>query len=304
MEINLLEKTELRIVDLRMNTVNLSRVAAIIADVLALPTEKVLVIDVRDDHMCLDILEKTLEINQIIGKEQEILDRLKEVPGLGITETTRIESTGIMGMINVDTLETESVVATMQVITNDIERNVLQRALVYATGFEVKQGMIKDTNSPFLVDLLQDAGYRAEFGGILDDNLSLIRFKLQDAADRGFGLVITTGGVGAEDKDFSIEALTALDRDAAILWLAKFTEGQGRHVKAGIRTGVGQVGLTTYICLPGPHDEVVAAAAVLKQYCTPAKRIDKIRLANDIAEILRDKLRGKHWHNNHHHNHN
>ncbi len=299
MELNLLEKTELRITNLKLNNVNLTTVAEIVAQTLGLPADKVLVIDVRENHICLDILEKTVTMQQITGKEAEILTRLQAIDGLELSDESRVDSTGIMGLINIDRLEAGAVIAATQAMVNDIERNVLSRALVYSTGFEVKQGMIKDTNAPFLVKFLTRLGYRAEFGGILDDNLSAIRYKLQEAADKGYGLVITTGGVGAEDKDFSIEALTAVDPDAATLWLAKFAEGQGRHVKSGIRTGVGQLGITTYISLPGPHDEVTAAAAAIKQNCCAGERIDKIKLANEVANILRDKLRGKKW--SHHH---
>ena len=71
-------------------------------------------------------------------------------------------------------------------------------------------------------------------------------------------------------------------------------------MKEGVRIAVGQYGLTTYISLPGPHDEVEASAAALRKFCT-AGRVDKIALANAIAEILRDKLRNKqaHWHAHH-----
>lgn len=301
MELNLLEKTELRITNLNMNNVNLTAIAETVAEILDLPAKKVLVIDVREDHICLDLLEKTIDMRQVIGKEEQIIDRLKTIDGLTVTADTRIESAGIMGLIGVDQVDAEELVSTTQEMVNDIERNVLSRVLVYATGFEVKRGMIEDTNSPFLIELLQDSGYRADFGGILDDNLAVIRNKLLDAADRGYGLVITTGGVGAEDKDFSVEALTSIDAEAATPWIATFTQGQGRHVKAGVRIGVGQSGLTTYLSLPGPHDEVVAVKPALQSFCSAGKRIDKTGLANNIASILRAKLRGKHFA---HHEHN
>jgi hypothetical protein len=116
-----------------------------------------------------------------------------------------------------------------------------------------------------------------------------------DAVDRGYGLVITTGGVGAEDKDFSVEAMTRIDPEAATPWIVKFEVGTGRHVKEGVRIGVGQCGLTTIVNLPGPHDEVVAAGDVLRRHCRTG-RIDKAALAAETAAVLRDKLRHKHWH--------
>ena len=69
-------------------------------------------------------------------------------------------------------------------------------------------------------------------------------------------MIITTGGVGAENKDFSVEAIERLDADAATPYIAKFVMGHGRHSKEGIRIGVGQMGITKYIALPGPNDEV------------------------------------------------
>jgi molybdenum cofactor synthesis domain-containing protein len=296
MQLNLLEKTELRIYGLELQQVNLGQVAAKVAQVLGLEPSKVLVVDVRDDHICLDILAKTVDIRQVIGKQTALLNELKGVEGLVLKEGAYVDSSGIMGLIGYEELDTNEIVARTEALGSEIEKRVLQRAIVYATGFEVQRAMIEDTNSPFLVALLAKQGYHAEFGGILEDDIGAIARQLGDAVDRGFGLVITTGGVGAEDKDFSIEALTRLDPDAATPWIVKFQAGTGRHVKDGVRIGVGQYGLTTLISLPGPHDEVVAAAAALQQRCTGA-RVDKVALANDIAQILREKLR----HKRHHH---
>jgi molybdenum cofactor synthesis domain-containing protein len=296
MQLNLLEKTELRIYGLELQQVNLGHVAAKVAQVLGLEPSKVLVVDVRDDHICLDILAKTVDIRQVIGKQTALLKELKGVEGLVLKEGAYVDSSGIMGLIGYEELDANEMVARTEALGSEIEKRVLQRAIVYATGFEVQRAMIEDTNSPFLVALLAQQGYHAEFGGILEDDIGAIARQLGDAVDRGFGLVVTTGGVGAEDKDFSIEALTRLDPDAATPWIVKFQAGTGRHVKDGVRIGVGQYGLTTLISLPGPHDEVVAAAAALQQRCTGA-RVDKVALANDIAQILREKLR----HKRHHH---
>jgi molybdenum cofactor synthesis domain-containing protein len=295
MELNLLEKTEVRIYGLMMRTVNLSEVAATVAAVLGLPSDKVLVVDVREDHICLDLLVKTVDMGQVAGKEKALLDALRAIDGLGVSDEAYVDSAGIMGLISGDEAEAADVVARTEAMVSGIEQAVLRRAMVFATGFEVANKMIEDTNSPYLLDLLADQGYQAEFGGILADDVSLIARKLGDAVDQGYGLIITTGGVGAEDKDFSVEALTRVDSAAATPWIVKFEVGTGRHVKAGVRIGVGQCGLTTIINLPGPHDEVVAAGEALRRHCRTG-RIDKTALAADVAEILRGKLRHKHWH--------
>ena len=296
MELNLLEKTELRIHGLELSGVNLNELAARVAQVLELPANQVLVIDVREDHVCLDLLTPKINIRQIAGREQAVLKALTLMEGLTVGENARIESSGILGLIAYDQNEALEIAALSQKMGSEIESNILRRALVFATGFEVKKEMIEDTNSPFLIDLLQKQGYAAEFGGILDDDLDIIANKLMEATERGFGLVITTGGVGAEDKDFSVEAMNRIDRQAATPWIVKYEQGTGRHVKAGVRIGVGQYGLTTLINLPGPHDEVMAVAPVLQAHCNRGL-INKELLANDLVQVLRAKLsiKKKHW---------
>lgn len=298
MELNLLHKTELKIMSCALSSVNLSDLAAAVAEVLELPQSKVLVVDVREDHVCLDILEKSLDIEQIIGKERVLIERLAQIPGVHISPSTYIDSTGIMGLIGCDESEAKSITINVREVADEIKKNILSRAIVYSTGFEVKAKMIEDTNAPFLMDLLKDQGYKVKFGGIIEDDISSLRYSLSDAADRGFGLVITTGGVGAEDKDFSVEALLTIDPEAATPWLVKFERGTGRHVKDGVRIGVAQMGLTTYISLPGPHDEVIAAAEAIRSHCR-CDSIDKSSLANDIAAILRRKLTWKEHHMGH-----
>lgn len=300
MQLNLLEKTEIKVYGLILDNANLSLTAQKAAEVLELPSESVLVVDVRPDHICLDILEKNVDMRQITGKAQAILNGLKQVAGITVTNEAYVDSAGIMGLIAFDEQQAEQVIVRTQQMAGEIEQAVLKRAMVFATGFEVKNGMITDTNTPFLLQLLEAEGYHAQFGGILDDDAGVIQRKLADTVERGFGLIITTGGVGAEDKDFSVEATTALDKEAATPWIVKFQQGTGRHVKAGVRIGVGQVGLTTLINLPGPHDEVVASSEALRRHCRIG-RIDKQALAEDLAGILRAKLGGIDWKQKHQH---
>lgn len=294
MKLNLLEKTELRVQNVVMKDLNLTDIATIVAEVLELPSEKVLVIDVRSNHFCLDILEKNISIQQIIGKEKMLLNKLRQIPGLIVTPEAFIDSRGIMGLIHCDEIQADHIVTRTRDMLTEIERNILARTLVYSTGFELEQAMIEDTNSPYLLDILQKNGYKVEFGGIIPDSKGAISSKIMDAIDRGFGLVITTGGVGAEDKDFSVDALKAIDPEALTPYIVQFEKGTGRHVKDGVRIGIGKIGLATIINLPGPHDEVVAAAEVLKKYCC-AGWIDHVGLANEVAQVLREKLHQNNW---------
>ena len=94
--------------------------------------------------------------------------------------------------------------------------------------------MIEDTNSPFLLQVLAQLGYRAESrGSIMRMTPASLPTKLSDAAERGFGLVITTGGVGAEAKDCSVEALTNVDPQAATPWIVKFRPALAVMSKTG-----------------------------------------------------------------------
>ena len=74
---------------------------------------------------------------------------------------------------------------------------------------------------------------------------------------RGFGLIITTGGVGAESKDHSVEAVLKLDPHAITPWILKFTPDMKRHHKEAVRIAVGRVGICRIVSLPGPHAEVL-----------------------------------------------
>jgi len=299
MEINLLEKTELRINRVELRQANLTDVAAKVASVLNLPRSEVLVVDVRSDHICLDILARTIDIRQVIGKEKILLDELRTVDGVVLQDNAYVDSSGILGVIGCKENEAAEIISRTAIVGSSLERGVLRRAIVFATGFEIEQKMIKDTNSPHLLAMLTRQGYTAQFGGVVGDDVNVITRKLQEAAEQWFGLVITTGGVGAEDKDYSIEALTRLDSKAATPWIVKFQKGVGRHVKEGVRIGVGQCGWTTFVNLPGPHDEVIASSSAITKHCNTGP-IDKVALANDIAEVLREKLRCKNGGGFHH----
>ena len=127
-------------------------------------------------------------------------------------------------------------------LQEQIAQRLAKRAKVFPTGAEVISGQIKDTNTPFLVQELKSLGFTVATSPALPDQMSRIVHSLRDAVEEGYGLIITTGGVGAEGKDQSVEALLALDPDAATPYVLKFTKGQGRHAKDGVRLGVGPFG--------------------------------------------------------------
>lgn len=300
MGLNLLEKTELWVNGITLDNVNLTALAGTVAGVLGLSEEEVLVVDVRPSNITLDILASDIPQENIVGKEQEILDALALIPGVTLYPDTYLHSNGILGQIcgSMSEDERSRIVEQVARMTEEMRENVLRRAIVFPTGFELSQGLIEDTNTPYLCGLLEQAGYRVTVGEIMMDELSDVHEKLSDALNRGFGLIVTTGGVGAEDKDHTVEGILTIDKDAAVPYIVKFEKGTGRHVKDGVRIGVGRQGLSTMVALPGPHDEVELAAPVLLQGLL--EEWDKHKLAERLAAVLAEKWRHKHMH---HHNH-
>jgi molybdenum cofactor synthesis domain-containing protein len=164
---------------------------------------------------------------------------------------------------------------------------VARRACVFSSGSEVISGKIEDTNSPYLVQTLTEAGFRAEFGGIIQDSVPAAVSALEAAMMRGFGLIITTGGVGAESKDQSVEAVLKLDPHAATPWILKFTPDMKRHHKEGVRIAVGRVGICRIVSLPGPHAEVLLGSRALIEGLKAG--LDDAALAESIASVIRER---------------
>ena len=298
MGLNLLEKTELWINNITLDNANLTRMAGTLAEVLKLDNDKVLVVDVRPNHITFDIMEKNIEQENIIGKEKEILEKLESIEGVKLYDDTYIHSNGILGTICYEQDNATEIIENINSMEKEITERISKRAIVYPTGFELKEGLIEDTNTPFLKEFLENEGYKVTVGKIIDDDIDIASYHLSDALSRGFGLIITTGGVGAEDKDKSVEALLRVDKEAAVDYIVKFEKGTGRHVKDGVRIGVGQVGISKIVTLPGPNDEVRLAAPVLIECLN--RNSDKMIISRKLSEVIAKKLMNKkHMHHRH-----
>jgi molybdenum cofactor synthesis domain-containing protein len=303
-DINLLNKTEIWINNIRLENTNLTLLAEEVADVLGLPKNMVLVVDVRDNHITLDVLQQHINPESVFGKQKELLDRLSKLSGVKIFEDTDIHSAGILGMIGLDEDQAKEVIEKSNEMAVKIQSMLSKRVIVFPTGFEVKRGMIEDTNTPMLKEALESEGFKVTVGQILDDDLDFIAGNIRRAVDYGYGLVLTTGGVGAEDKDKTVEGILKVDPEAATPYIVKFKQGTGRHEKEGVRIGVGQVDQTLIIALPGPNDEVKIGLSVILNALKEGT--SKEALAHKLAEALREKLRTKfhHMHEKQMHNHN
>lgn len=288
-EINLLQKTELWIEGITLQNARLDEIAEKVAQVLELEPGEVMVVDVREDYMVLDVLRPVLKANQIAGKGKEILREISGIQGVKLLPKASIHSEGALGWICLDEDDYRSAISKASEMGEEIQRRVAKRAIVFSTGFEVEEGLIEDTNFQLIAKRLKENGYSVCFGGVLPDREGAISYRLQKALDEGFGLILTTGGVGAEEKDRTVEALLRVDPQAATPYILKFDVGTGRHVKDGVRIAVGKVGLSRLIALPGPTREVEVGLNRLLEGLD--RGWDDVKIAEHIASGLREKWR-------------
>lgn len=262
-DVQLLDKTEVWVRDIHLDGVDLPALARAAAAALNLDGEKVFVTDVRDGCVVFDVLAARVALEDVTGKMDVLLAALARVPGVTIGAAATVHSEGILGVIGVPRADASAYLDASAKLERQIAAYTASRVAIVSTGFEVVAGMVEDTNFTAARNALGAAGYEVVFGGVAGDSDREIAGLVARLASEGFGFVITTGGVGAEDKDRTIEALQLLDPDLATAILAQYTVGHGRHVKAAVRVGVGRLGWTRLIALPGPTHEVAAALAVI-----------------------------------------
>lgn len=292
-EYDLLRKTELRIDDIHLSNANLSAIAATTADVLGLEPAKVLVVDYRDGTLVLDIHNTYVDAFAIVGQEEALLESLGALPGVEVTDRTSVYSQGMLGWIGLDRDRTIKALKQGEKMAADILRNVANRVIVFSSGAEVEKREIEDTNLPTIMESLTNEGFKVSRGEVLKDDRLSITAKIREASETGgYGIIITTGGVGAEDKDQTVEAVKEVDPGAATPYICHYEVGTGRHVKDGVRIAVGEYNGTLIVSLPGPNEEVRASLGPLVQGLKAG--FEKDDLAEAIAENLRAILRDKH----------
>ncbi|MGF7396458.1 molybdopterin-binding protein [Thermoanaerobacterium thermosaccharolyticum] len=287
MEWDLLEKTTFQINGINLNDANLTEISEETSKVLGLKPSELMIVDVRPGFIIFDVLKRSVKAESIAGKQKELLQTLQKLPGVTLDENCSVHSEGVLGLIALDEEEAKDMIYKSKILTDEVRNNIKKRAIVFASGEEVISKKIVDTNSPYIIDSLRNAGFKAEFGGILKDELKSTVIALKEAIEDGYGLIITTGGVGAEDKDFNIESICQLDNDAATPWILKFKPDFKRHHKDGVRIGVGQVGISTLVALPGPHEE--AKIGIHRLIEGLEKGFNKVQLAEYIVSALRQR---------------
>lgn len=299
MSLNLLEKTELWINNVTLDNANLTLLAETVSDVFGIEKSKVLVVDVRPKHITLDILERDIPEEKIIGKEKKILEAISKISGVCISDDTYIHSNGILGLICLDENNSAEMKITVTKMVDEIKNKISKRAIIFPTGFELKEKLIEDTNTPYLKHLLENEGYKVDIGDIISDEIWDVENKLSEAVSKAYGLIITTGGVGAEDKDKTVEGVLRIDPEAATPYIVKFTQGTGRHVKDGVKIAVGSVGPSLIVSMPGPNEEVQIASNTLL-HCIE-NDCDKHETAQQISSALAAKLSNNTFNHEKHH---
>jgi molybdenum cofactor synthesis domain-containing protein len=292
MEFDLLNKTELRIERIQLQNANLNEVASVAAEILGLDPSEVLVTDVVDDILTLDILRQNINAYAFIGKQKPLFKALRRIPGVHVTNDTSICSEGMLGWIALDESEARASLERSEELAEEIRHQISKRALILSTGTELQNNQIIDTNKPYIAKELESEGFHITLGPTLNDDLNFITGYLRQAVGGGgYGLIVTTGGVGAEHKDCTVEALLALDPLAATPYTCRFEIGTGRHTKDGVRIGVAEISGTLIVALPGPHSEVKKGLKALLEGLS--KKLNKAQLAEAIAVVLRNDLRKK-----------
>ena len=289
---DLMNKTELTIRRITLRNADLAQVADAVAVTLGLERGAVLVTDALGDQVVVDVLRRGVDPHALVGKKQELRRRLSEIPGVECTDDTEFFSKGMLSWIALEPAEGEEILRRSEAMAQEIRRRLERTAVVFSTGAEVVGGQVMDTNAPFIRTRLEAEGYAVKLGGALKDDEVLIAARLRQAADDGYGLVLTTGGVGAEDKDRTIEAVLLADPGAATPHIVRYELGVGRHRhKDMVRIAVGRIGGTLVVSLPGPNDEVQVGVGALVQGL--ASGAEKEALAEAIAARLRERLREK-----------
>ncbi len=261
--VQLLEKTEVWLHGISLDNANLPDLAKAVAAVLSLPHDKVFVTDVRPQMVVLDILVPRVELEQVTGKQDDLLCAIAAIPGVTLAEDATVHSEGILGVIGTPREEVERYLADARKLEAQIAGYASRRVAVVSTGSEILAGEIEDTNFAAIREAMQAAGFEVEFGGVAGDSQAEIAGIVARLSGEGYGIILTTGGVGAEDKDHTVEAMERLDPQLATAVLARYTRGHGRHVKDAVRIAIARLGWSTVFALPGPTHEVKLALPII-----------------------------------------
>lgn len=292
--VQLLGKTEIWMQGVHLDNANLPEIANRAAEVLSIAQDKVFVTDVRPSLVVLDVLQPKVGLEQVVGRQPEIFAAISKIDGVTVEDGAEIHSEGVLGVIGSTREQAKSMVENAERMDKQIREYASGRVAVVSTGSEMVNGEVKDTNFEAISEFLSEAGFEVFYGGVAGDTEREIAGLIARLSGEGYGLIISTGGVGAEDKDHTIEAVEGLDPDLSIAILAQYKKGHGRHVKDAVRICVGTLGWSTIIALPGPTHEVKLALPVIVEQLQAGTTA--ATLVEAIAVPIRDTLPAVHHH--------
>jgi competence/damage-inducible protein CinA-like protein len=81
------------------------------------------------------------------------------------------------------------------------------RAGIVVTGTEVLSGRVSDRNGPWLSERLREVGVDHAYTAIVGDRPQDIEAALRFMAERGMGIILTTGGLGPTADDLTAEVV-------------------------------------------------------------------------------------------------
>ena len=160
------------------------------------------------------------------------------------------------------------------------------RVVVLSTGDELaepgttlKDGQIYNSNRYLLLALLQQLGFTAIDGGMIDDDAQVTQRRLLELSEQG-DVIISSGGVSAGDEDHVKKALEAIGK--LNLWKIA--------VKPGKPLAFGHINNAAFFGLPGnPVSALVTFLLFVKPYLLKAQG------AADVAPQLVEAIADFDW---------
>lgn len=131
---------------------------------------------------------------------------------------------------------------------------MIYRAAVLTISDKGARGERVDTSGPAICEMLKEAGFATDYAGIVPDEMDVIKSELIKLSDeKGYGLVVTTGGTGFSPRDITPEAtLAVIDRETRGIPEAMRAESMRITPRGCLSRGVAGIrGRTLIINLPG-----------------------------------------------------
>ena len=130
---------------------------------------------------------------------------------------------------------------------------MVHRAAVMTVSDGVARGERRDESGDSAAELLRDNGFEVPERSVGPDEIEVIENELRRLVDRGFALVVTTGGTGLGPRDVTPEATgRVIDREAPGLAELMRQAGLVHTPMAALsRAIVGALASTLVVNLPG-----------------------------------------------------